>query len=95
MPTLEEAVETLYEIINSGILDKELESKLESVAKCIEEMDSEEHLALWLWGAEDTDWVDLFVAKREDLITDEWKSHLNEVYEKYRIKEPVLELEED
>ena len=35
MPTREEAVETLYSIINSGMLSDELTEKLEDIAKCI------------------------------------------------------------
>ena len=35
--TRREAVETLYQIINSGIIDYELEEQLVEVANCIED----------------------------------------------------------
>ena len=35
--TKQEAIETLYKIINSGIIDMELEENLTEVANCIEE----------------------------------------------------------
>ena len=35
--TRQEAIETLYQVINSGIIDIELEAKLEEIADCIED----------------------------------------------------------
>lgn len=87
MPIREQAVQNLYELINSGILSKEVESNLEDIAKCIEAEDRENNLGISLWGAEDTDWMDLYVAKRSDLMTPEWEQHCTKVYEKYKIKE--------
>lgn len=86
MITREVAIETLYDLINSGILDLELEDKLSDIAKCIQAEDGENDLGLFLWGA-DGNYIDLYVAKREDLIDDAWDRHCNELYEKYRIKE--------
>lgn len=80
--TRDEAVETLYDVINSGIIDKELGSRLEDVANCI----SHEKDNLFLWGAED-DAANLFIMVREDLITPEWEEHMSSLYEKYRIRE--------
>lgn len=80
--TREEAVTTLYDVINSGIISDELEGKLQDIASCI---DNEEQ-GLFTWGADD-DVIDLFIAKREDLITPEWEQHCNEIWEKYRIRE--------
>lgn len=45
----------------------------------------EEEDNISLWGAED-EAVDLFIARREDLITPEWEEHCRELYEKYRMK---------
>lgn len=47
--TREEAVKTLYNIINSGIISDELEGKLQDIASCI---DNEEQ-GLFTWGADD------------------------------------------
>lgn len=82
MPTRLQAVRKLYDLINSGILAEDLEQDLRDIANCIE---AEENLGIFLWGADD-DYIDLYIVKREDLITDEWLKHLDEVYEKYRIK---------
>lgn len=80
--TRSEAVEVLYSIINSGILDEELCGNIEEIANIIDHEDEDE---ISLWGAED-DAVDLFVAKREDLITPEWNKHCEDLYEKYKMK---------
>lgn len=80
--TREEAVTTLYDVIDSGIISDELEGKLQDIASCIDN----EEWGLFTWGADD-DVMDLFVAKREDLITPEWEQHCDEIYEKYRIRE--------
>lgn len=80
--TRDEAVTTLYDVINSGIISEELEERLEDIASCIEH----EEQGLFTWGADD-DVIDLFVAKREDLYTPEWEQHCNEIWEKYRIRE--------
>lgn len=81
--TREEAVEKIYAVINSGIIKDELEEDLANIANSIEN----EEKGLFTWGAED-EVVDLFIAKRSDLITPEWEKHCADLYEKYRIKEP-------
>ena len=35
--TREEAIKTLYKVINSGIIDMELEEELNEIANCIED----------------------------------------------------------
>lgn len=79
--TREEAVVVIYDLINSGILDPRLCDELTNIANSI----TNETYGLDTWGADD-EVADLFVAKREDLITDEWKRHVEELYEKYKIK---------
>ena len=86
MPTREESVHTLYSLINSGILSEELEEQLEDIARCIESEDADNNLGVFLWGIEENDWMDLYTARRSDLITPEWEKHCHELYEKYRIK---------
>lgn len=86
MPTRKEAIETLYELINSGILSEDISSKLEDIAKCIEVEDSENNLGISLWGVLEDDWVELVIAYREDLWTDELKAKIQAIYEKYRIR---------
>ena len=86
MPTRAQAIEVLYKLMNCGILDEDLEDRLQDIANCIMAEDKEHDLGIDIWGTEDNDWVDLYVAKREDLITPEWEQHCDAVYEKYRIK---------
>ena len=80
--TRQEAVEALLEVVNSGILEDELETKLSETAIILQHEDEDK---LSLWGAED-DATDLFIAKRQDLITPEWEKHCNDLYEKYKMK---------
>ncbi len=80
--TRKEAVDVLYRFDGTGILDRDLADKLEEIRMIIE---SEDEDNLSLWGAEDAA-TDLFVARREDLITPEWTKHCEELYEKYKMK---------
>lgn len=86
MPTRAEAVQTLYELINSGILSDELTDELEDIVRCIAAEDKENELGISLWGVEENDWLDLYIAKRSDLIDDAWLKHCQKIYEKYKIK---------
>ena len=93
--TREEAIETLYDLINSNILDEELEESLQDIANCIE---AEETHNVFLWGA-DCEAFDLFVAVMDPYQSskefqteknikryEDWMKHCNELYEKYKIK---------
>ena len=44
--TREEAINTLYEVINCGILDKEIEDQLVEIASCV----NAERYGVHLWG---------------------------------------------
>lgn len=79
--TRKEAIKTIYDIMNSGILSEELENALQDIANCIEY----ENDGLFLWGADD-EVSDLFAARRKDLIPPEWEEHCKSLYEKYKIK---------
>ena len=48
MITREQAIYAIYEIINSGIIDMELENKLQAIASCIDA----ENYGVHLWGEE-------------------------------------------
>ena len=83
MITREAAIVTLYDLINSGILAEDLCDELTDIANCI----AHEEIGLDTWGADD-DVIDLFIAKRAELVTPAWKKHVAELYEKYKIKSP-------
>ena len=93
--TREEAIETLYDLINSDIIGEDLGEQLQDIANCIE---AEETHNIFLWGA-DSEATDLFSSvmdpygSSKEFQTEEnikryedWKKHCNELYEKYKIK---------
>jgi len=84
MPTREEAIKTLYQLINSDVLSDEIAEKLEDIAKCI---GAEDEQNIFIWGVEDNDWAELYIAYRSDLWTDELKARMKSIYEKYKIQE--------
>lgn len=63
MITREEAKELMYDLINSGILSDEIETKLQDVANAIEY----EQYGLHMWGASDEDVYTLAVSMRTDI----------------------------
>ena len=82
MPTRIEAARVLYQLINSGILSDDLETDLQNIANCIE---AEEKKEVFLWGAKDDDWTELYTARREDLINDAWLRYIDAIQQKYAI----------
>ena len=80
--TRAEAIDALCRLAGSSILDRDLTDSIEQIEMILRH---EEEDNLSLWGAED-EATDLFIARREDLITPEWEEHCRELYEKYRIK---------
>ena len=79
--TRSEAVDVLRRFVNTDILDQELADAVEEI-KMILLHENEDNLSLW--GAED-EASDLFVAKREDLIDEQWEQHCEELYDRYKI----------
>jgi hypothetical protein len=49
MITREQAIYAIYEIINSGIIDMELETRLQDIANCIDA----ENYGVHLWGTDE------------------------------------------
>lgn len=80
--TKQEAVDTLMDLIGTGIIREELEDKIEEIIHVLShEIDDK----LNLWGAGD-EAHELFVAVRSDLQTPEYEKRMNELWEKYSIK---------
>ena len=63
MITRKKAINTLYNLINSNILSKEIENDLQDIITCIEY----EQMNLHLWNADDTDVETIITSKRTDL----------------------------
>lgn len=80
MITREEAVETLYGLINSNVLDEELCDSIENIANCI----SAERDGLHLWNADDEEVAELYTSVRDN--TPDAEAHMelcNKLYAKY------------
>lgn len=72
----EEAIGALYGLINSGILEKELENTLEELTIILEsELDG-----IHLWGRKYSDCDLIHTAMRSDLITDDVKKKIENQY---------------
>lgn len=88
MITRQEAIVTIRDIINSGILSEDITDKLEDIAICIEE----EQLGYHRWNADD-DFALLHIAHRSDLWTDELIAQTKAVSDKYSFKPAPYEVQ--
>lgn len=82
MPTRREAIITLYQLINSGILSTELKEKLKEIATCIE---AEEKKEIFIWGVEDDDWAELYAVREPELCGKAWYRYMDALQQKYAI----------
>lgn len=87
--TREKAFEVLSDLLDSGILDGEIEKSLQEIMFCIEQ----EQLGYHCWGGDD-DIYNLHVAYRVDLITDELKAELQAIHDKYSFTPAPYEAEQ-
>ena len=69
----EEAIEKIYELINAGFLNKEMEEDLQEIANLIQYELNGEHL----WGQPTVNNDKLISAYREDLLTEELMEEMN------------------
>lgn len=98
MISREEAIETLSFLESNEILSEDLQGKLLDIRSCIEA-----ELQGWhFWGAEDDDYIELHIARRSDLWTDEVKKKCEELDHKhtftpapYEVDKVSRELEDD
>lgn len=89
--TREEAVETLYELLESGILNDALEQEVQEIANCIEE----ENNGLHIWGADLDEIITIHTPKRADLITPEHIKECQKICEKYAFGLSPFEKEQE
>lgn len=75
----EEAIETLRNLVDTDVLSEDIQSKLDQIATCIEEEQDGRHI----WGTEDDDWMELHIAHRDDMWTEDLYQKLNQICEKY------------
>lgn len=91
MISREEAVDILTMLEESEILNEEIQDKLGDISTAIEK----ETEGLHIWGSEEDDWTELYVAYREDHWTDELKARLEGIDKKYRYTPSPFECHED
>lgn len=77
--TRDEAIQTLFELINSGILTYDLTEKLEEIANNIEM----EKIGYHFWGADRDEKTKLSIAMEADSITPEYEAECERIDEKY------------
>ena len=88
--TREKALETLYNLINSGVLSVEVEDDLQEIANAI----NNERYGLHMWGADNKEYDFLATAVRADLITDEHIAEGERILKKYSFIPSPYEKEE-
>lgn len=86
--TRDEAIEVLQTMVNSDILDEDLENDLEEIITCIQSEDEGYHI----WGA-DEEVGKLFTSYRTDLVTPELEEELNAISDKYSFTPAPYEAE--
>ena len=86
----ETAVAFLCGLSGSPLLSDDVCDSLNEIANCI---DAEQH-GLHIWNADD-DHGKLFVAYREDLLTDELKAELQKIADKYSFTPSPFEKEQE
>lgn len=77
--TRDQAIETLCDLIDSGILSEEIEGKLAEIMNAVEN----EKYGLHLWGADNEEYDALCTSVREDLLNDEYRNKVQGIYNKY------------
>lgn len=80
MITREEAQETLFQLADSGVLNDDLENKLNEIANLIER---EEH-GFHFWGAPFEDYTKTVTAYRTDLVSDKMIEDFQRIEETYK-----------
>lgn len=88
--TRDEALGTIYDLINSCILSEEIEIKLQEIANNIEN----EKYGLHMWGADNEEYSKITTSYREDLLTDEFVAECKQIWEKYSFTPSTFEEKE-
>ena len=85
--TRDEAIAVITRLVESGILDDELVSDLESIRHCI----SCELNGYHVWGS-DNDEDELYIMQRLDMTAEEFEIRCQELHEKYSFTPSPFEL---
>lgn len=75
----EEAINSLMDLLVSGILKEELENDIQRIIQCIEEEKYGRHI----WGTDIDDYTKMHLSARADLLTDEQLDEIEAIEKKY------------
>lgn len=90
MISRELAIDTLQELVNTGIFDEDITSNLEDIISCLEA----EMVGRHEWGVPNEKLCHLYGAVREDLVTDELIKETHEALELIRFIPSKYEYDE-
>ena len=88
--TRDKALETLYALLDSGILAEDTEEALQEIANAIEN----EKYGLHLWGADNKEYDYLVTAVKEEERTEEYIKEGQRIWDKYSFTPSTFEAEE-
>lgn len=90
MITRDKAIETLIFLESNEILSDELQNNLADIRCCIEA----EQNGIHFWGGDDSEYLELNVATREDLLTEEAKQRCMDIFKAHRFTPAPYEKDE-
>lgn len=90
MITRDKAIETLVFLESNEILSDELQNDLADIRCCIEA----EQNGIHFWGGDDSEYLELNVATREDLLTEEAKQRCMDIFKAHRFTPAPYEKDE-
>lgn len=90
MITRDKAIETLVFLESNEILSDELQSDLADIRCCIEA----EKNGIHFWGGDDSEYMELNVARREDLWTAEAEQKCMDIFKAHRFTPAPYEKDE-
>ena len=90
MITRDKAIETLVFLESNELLSDEFKNDLADIRCCIEA----EQNGIHFWGGDDSEYLELNVATREDLLTEEAKQRCMDIFKAHRFTPAPYEKDE-
>lgn len=90
MITRDKAIETLVFLESNELLSDELQSDLADIRCCIEAEKSGIHF----WGGDDSEYMELYIARREDQWTEEAEQKCMDIFKAHRFTPAPYEEDE-
>ena len=105
MISRQEAMDFLFDLAECDLFSEEISNKLQEISQCIR---AEDEQGIFIWGAEDDDWSELYVARMNPYQSsapyntdelkqeyDAWLKKCSDIYDKYKFKEKIFDEEMD